>query len=599
MNGAGEFKRIQTNSQTAMAYFSVAGRLIDWSGSFERLIGASANQPLEVGQSVELIHDRLTGKRCTASWQPLVGGGLCCQISPTSNLGLGNPEHAATLLRAIVEEMPHMISVKDAVSREYRFCNRESEAVLGAHAVGRTNFEIFDRLDAERIDEQESQLLERGGVLVSDAALVHTLNGAERRMSTKKFVVVDPDGSKYLVTISEDVSQSYAQAIALSDAVETANAANAAKSQFLATMSHEIRTPLNGVLGMVQAMAAGPLDPPQAERLDVIRRSGEALLIILNDILDLSKIEAGKLELEDLDFDLRDLADTVHDAFVDIAAAKGVSLSLVMDEAEGVYRGDPTRLRQILYNLTSNALKFTSSGTVKLEALRRQDGLTLQVTDTGIGMDRAALARLFQQYAQAESSTTRRFGGTGLGLAICRQLAELMGGEISVESRPSSGTTFTVNLPIKRMSSSSSTAAARQTAAPAADLSTIKVLAADDNQTNRLVLAALLNQAGVEPVTVENGAEAVEAWKTGQFDIILMDVQMPIMDGLAATGAIRNEEANQGLDRIPIIALTANAMSHQIEQYREAGMDGFVSKPISIQALFSAIDDALSAAAGP
>ena len=582
-----------------VAYFDWAGRLVDWTPAFEEHFTATVGDPLIVGDEASNIARRLSSGSANPLWETMASGGRCCHLIGANSLRLGNPEHAATLLRAMVEEMPHMISVKDAITRRYLFCNRESELVLGPDAVGRTNFEIFDRADAEHIDGRETHLLEHGGVLVAEAALVHTMQGDERRISTKKFVVADPDGSRYLVTISEDVSHGYAQALALQSAIESANAANAAKSAFLATMSHEIRTPLNGVLGMTQAMAADPLMPVQAERLAVIRSSGEALLTLLNDILDLSKIEAGKLTLEVVDFDLGQVAKSVHVAFKDVAMNKGVGLSLALHKIEGVFQGDPARLRQILANLVSNALKFTPAGEVKLSLAWARGALRVVVQDSGIGMDAAALASLFNEYAQAEASTTRRFGGTGLGLAICRQLADLMGGRISVTSEPGRGSTFTVRIPLARVSALPAQTGA-DNGVPAEQPDTAgrpvcRILAAEDNATNQLVLRTLLNQAGIDPHIVSNGAEAVEAWLTGRFDVILMDVQMPVMDGLAATRAIRRMEDETSRPRTPIVALTANAMSHQIEEYRAVGMDDYVSKPLSVNDLFGALNKAIGA----
>ncbi|HZZ87608.1 MAG TPA: ATP-binding protein, partial [Caulobacteraceae bacterium] len=231
-----------------------------------------------------------------------------------------------------------------------------------------------------------------------------------------------------------------------------AEAANAAKSAFLATMSHEIRTPLNGVLGMVQAMAADKLSAVQHDRLDVIRQSGEALLAILNDVLDLSKIEAGRFELEQVEFDLGDLMKGAHSAFTALANKKGLSFGLTVDEpAKGVYLGDPTRVRQILYNLISNALKFTEDGEVRVKALQTDGRLTLMVCDTGAGIAPERVEALFDKFTQADASTTRRYGGTGLGLSICRELAHLMGGEIAVTSTLGAGASFSVTLPLAKV----------------------------------------------------------------------------------------------------------------------------------------------------
>jgi PAS domain S-box-containing protein len=384
---------------------------------------------------------------------------------------------------------------------------------------------------------------------------------------------------------------------ALVQAKEDAEAANRAKSTFLATMSHEIRTPLNGVLGMAQAMAADGLTEVQRERLDVIRHSGETLLAILNDVLDLSKIEAGKLDLdEEGEFDISELARGAHGAFTAIAHKKGLSFALnVEPEARGVYRGDSTRVRQILYNLVSNALKFTEAGEVSVTVSRLDGLLRLSVSDTGIGIPPERLTSLFQKFEQADASTTRRYGGTGLGLAICRELAQLMGGAISAESAPGRGATFVVTLPLVWIAGEAAPSAPRAASPerkPEGEMR-LRVLAAEDNSVNRLVLMTLLNQAGVQPLIVENGLQAVEAWARDTWDVILMDVQMPEMDGPTAAREIRAREAAEGRPRTPIIALTANAMAHQVAEYRACGMDGFVAKPIEVNRLFAALQQVL------
>jgi signal transduction histidine kinase len=312
-----------------------------------------------------------------------------------------------------------------------------------------------------------------------------------------------------------------------------AESANEAKSTFLAIMSHEIRTPLNGVLGMAQAMAADELSPLQRERLTVIHQSGEALLAVLNDILDLSKIEAGKLEIEEIEFDLGDIARGAHSAFTALANKKGLSFCLDVEEARGAYLGDPTRLRQILYNLISNALKFTERGEIRVTASRSEGVLELVVADTGVGIPPEALPRLFQKFAQVDASTTRRFGGTGLGLAICQELAQLMGGSIRVESEVGCGSRFIVRLPLPYVGEERRRSPLPSPAAePVEPALSLRVLAAEDNTVNQLVLKTLLHQIGVEPTVVADGRAAVEAWEAGDWDAILMDVQMPVMDGL-------------------------------------------------------------------
>ena len=382
---------------------------------------------------------------------------------------------------------------------------------------------------------------------------------------------------------------------ALTAAKEQAEAANVAKSSFLATMSHEIRTPLNGVLGMAQVMEGDVLSEVQRDRLKVVRSSGENLLTILNDVLDLSKIEAGKLELEQAPFQVKEIARGVQAAFSGIASQKGLAFELTIDpDVAGAYFGDATRVRQILYNLASNALKFTSEGAVTVAVGADAAGLVLKVSDTGIGIPADRVGQLFQKFEQADASTTRKYGGTGLGLAICRELAELMGGTITVESEAGRGSTFVVRLPLEpALGVEPPGEAADQPDAAEVDLSQLRILTAEDNPVNQLVLRTMLQQAGLETHVVGNGREAVEAWETADWDLILMDVQMPQMDGVSATRAIRAREAETGRTPTRIIALTANAMSHQIGEYLAAGMDDFVAKPIDIAKLFEAIERAL------
>ncbi len=363
-------------------------------------------------------------------------------------------------------------------------------------------------------------------------------------------------------------------------------------------MSHEIRTPLNGVLGMAQVMAAEALSPTQRERVQIIQKSGETLLAILNDVLDLAKIEAGKLELETAPFDAAELARGAHGAFGGIAEQKDLRFELTVEpEAKGVYLGDGTRVRQILYNLVSNALKFTERGEVRVTIAAADPGLTIRVRDTGIGIPADRLDQLFEKFEQADASTTRRFGGTGLGLSICRDLVRLMNGTVSVESEVGRGSCFTATLPLPHVAEEAAVVRHEPAPHPAAEpmeAGSLRVLAAEDNAVNQLVLRTMLQQVGIEPTIVGDGRAAVEAWEAGAWDIILMDVHMPVMDGVSATRAIRQREAAAGRAPTPILALTANAMSHQVAEYIASGMDGFVAKPIEISALFTAIETALA-----
>lgn len=386
-----------------------------------------------------------------------------------------------------------------------------------------------------------------------------------------------------------NVERQMARALQAAIEKETeAAVANAAKSTFLATISHEIRTPLNGVLGMAQAMSADHLSEAQRGRLGVIQRSGEALTEILNDVLDLSKIEAGQLEIQSVEFELKDVLQAAIAAFAPVAASKGLDLRLTMGEgAPGAYRGDPLRLRQVLYNLISNAVKFTARGEIRISVTRTGGVVQVVVSDTGPGIPELQQARLFRKFEQLDASTTRRHGGTGLGLAICRELCELMGGTIALESVPGQGSTFIVSLPLERLGDRLEAVEPSEPAqgAPMA----LRVLAAEDNEVNRTVLIALLAQIGVAPTIVEDGALAVEAWESAPWDLILMDVQMPVMDGVSAVREIRARERASGRRRTPVIALTANAMVHQVAELKAAGMDDHVSKPIKVARLFEAI----------
>jgi signal transduction histidine kinase/ActR/RegA family two-component response regulator len=377
---------------------------------------------------------------------------------------------------------------------------------------------------------------------------------------------------------------------------DAANAANVLKTQFLANMSHEIRTPLNGVLAMAEVMAMGELEAVQRDRLDVIRQSGNLLLAVLNDVLDLSKIEAGKLSLIIDDFELQPVVAAAAEGFRALAERKHLDFRFEVEEAAGGWwRGDPDRLKQVVGNLLSNAVKFTPAGVVetRVDVNPATGALRIVVRDSGVGIAPEKLPTLFEKFTQADNSATRRFGGTGLGLAICRELTQMMGGAIDVESREGRGSVFTVELPLER----GVPAEPRAEAEPQGEDGDLRLLAAEDNPTNQQVLAAVMGSLGIDIDIVPDGRQAVEAWRAGGYDLILMDIQMPVMDGIAAAREIRAVEEGDGRRRTPIVALTANALTHQVEEYMAAGMDGHVAKPIEIAKLYEAISAALNAAA--
>jgi signal transduction histidine kinase/ActR/RegA family two-component response regulator len=374
----------------------------------------------------------------------------------------------------------------------------------------------------------------------------------------------------------------------LADARDAADAAVRAKSEFLANMSHEIRTPLNGVLGVAGALRRTNLDGAQREMVGLIETSGATLCALLDDVLDIARVEQGRLELRMDSFRLDEVIRQATVLFSAAAAEKGVRLN-VGHVPTRLYLGDPTRLRQILCSLISNAVKFTEEGEVEIsvKAAPAVDGDRLQISvrDTGIGFQPELLDRLFERFEQGDGSLTRRRGGAGLGLAISRALAEMLGGTLEARSAPGRGSTFTLTMALQHVGPMADPGRF----VDATPRTVLRILLAEDHAANRRVVELILSGSDVDLVSVQNGGEALDAFKAGQFDLVLMDMQMPVMDGLSATRAIRRHEERTGARRTPVCMLSAHAMPEHVEAAMAAGADSYLTKPITAEALLSTV----------
>jgi hypothetical protein len=426
-------------------------------------------------------------------------------------------------------------------------------------------------------------------------------------------IVIASGGESYLLGFSIDVSEQRAARDAMQRAVESAQAASRAKSEFLANMSHEIRTPMNGILGMTELVLESRLEPEQREDIALVKASADALLKIINDILDFSKIEAGKIDIEEVPFDLHQLVgDTVRSMSLPAQQKRLLLRCDIASDLPRTVHGDPGRLRQVLINLLGNAIKFTEHGTVGLALAGRgesseQCAVEFIVSDTGIGIEADKQKLIFEAFSQVDGSTTRQYGGTGLGLTICRRLVILMQGDLAVTSVPGQGSSFCFTLPLRLAgvrlpgtpasvwradggpSMGMPAAPPRHAPEPpqggqAGGATGLRILVAEDNPVNQRLALRLLQKMGHRITLVDNGIEARERGVLGQFDVILMDVQMPELDGLSATRQIRQFESVHG-GHVPIVAMTARAMQGDRERCLEAGMDDYLSKPIDSRRL--------------
>jgi PAS domain S-box-containing protein len=505
---------------------------------------------------------------------------------------------AAELERLEYQAMLANASIGIAVTRDSRFAlaNPRMEAMCGwprGGLVGQPGRVVWPS------DADYAQVGSLVGPLLAQGRPVDIERRVARRdgstfLCRMRASVIDPADPLHsgTVWIVEDVTERREFEQRLAAAKEQAEAASRAKSEFLANTSHEIRTPLNGLLGLAQLALQGRADAEQQRNyLKLMVESAESLSAIITDILDLSKIEAGKLVLEQADFDLHELLSAAQAGFRELASSRGLvlALSITADVPRRV-RGDALRVRQIVSNLLSNALKFTPQGRVTLAATRGMgERIRLAVSDTGVGIDAEAQARLFEPFTQADASTTRRYGGTGLGLSICRQLAQLMGGEIGLQSVPDAGSTFWVELPLPPVQAAVASGAA--VGGDDAPLAGRRVLIVEDNPVNLLIAEAFVGGWGAQVVTAGDGRQAIAAVETAAtggapFDAVLMDMHMPVMSGYDAVRELRTRWSPQAL---PVIALTAAALTAERERVLELGANDFLSKPIDATQLLAAL----------
>ncbi len=504
---------------------------------------------------------------------------------------MAGADHGEPMLRAILGQLPQGVMVFDAGLR-LQCWNDRAVQLLGLPRQAPLAGAHLDELVGRQAARGEADAAEPASM--PESARVPLQFERLRPRGSVLGVCSRPLPQGGFVVLYTDSAERQAIETALTRAKEAAEAASQAKSQFLATMSHELRTPMNGILGMAQLLLMPGLT--EAERLEYARtivNSGQALLTLLNDILDLSKVEAGRFELNRAAFDARQVLEETQALFGEPARQKDLELSSAWHgPAERRYWGDPLRLRQMLSNLVNNAIKFTALGRVRIEAteIARDDGaatLEFMVSDTGMGIAAEHQALLFQAFSQVDGSNTRRFGGTGLGLSIVRRLAELMGGEVGVDSSLGKGSRFWFRVPCAPVAAGEeSRQLPREVAAvrpvPGGERSERKgILVVEDNPVNRKVIEALLIKSGYVVASVENGQEAVDAVTGGMSpDLVLMDCQMPVLNGLEATARIRAWERQGGRPHLPIVALTAGAFDEDREQSLAAGMDDFLTKPV-------------------
>ncbi len=503
---------------------------------------------------------------------------------------------AHLLLQSILDNCPQIIFIKDNGGK-YIQVNRQFAQVLDLKShniLGKTDEEIFGAEIAQKFLKFEKKILDSQKAVEVRQDIME--KGSPRKYSFILFPLFDPSGKVLGISgIGTDITENVNNQKRLIEALKKAEHAEKLKENFLANMSHEIRTPLNAIIGFGSQLMKSDLPEKHRGFVNNINSASQHLLVLINDILDISKIEQGKMSIEEIDFDFHEVIRETASVMSQRAEEKGLPLTVNIDSGiQNYLKGDPHRLKQILLNLLGNAIKFTEKGQIGIEALLRlntpgHQEVELRVTDTGVGMEKEFLANLFDKFSQEDKSVTRRYGGTGLGMSITKHLVELMGGSIEVNSSKNEGTTIVVRLPF-RHSEHKPGEQIHHTSYDKDKLRNCRILLVDDVEMNRMVASAVLSDYGVNITEAENGADAVRLLREQAFDLVLMDLQMPVMDGLNATLQIRNELKLN----IPVIALTASAMRRDNEKCFQAGMNDYVTKPFNEEELVGVIQKNLA-----
>ena len=512
------------------------------------------------------------------------------------------------LLRNVLDTVPVRVFWKDLQGR-YLGCNLPFARDAGMNnpedLIGKDDYALSWAKYAELYRADDRNVVQSGVAKLAYEEPQITPAGETIWLRTSKTPLRDSKGNIFgVLGTYEDITEQKRTQEGLVAAKEQADAANRAKSEFLANMSHEIRTPLNGIMGTLHFLQTTRLNSQQADFLDLAISSTERLTRLLSDILDLSRVEAGKLDIVEEVFDMKSLSDSVAGLFALTARQKGIDLRCTLDTRVPTFLvGDEARLRQILFNLVGNALKFTPKGAVHLEIRRLQESygdlrILFRVSDTGIGIPEERLKELFQPFSQADITYTRSYEGVGLGLSIVRRLVDLMGGYVNLESRVGQGTQVQVVLPFRTIRPLTAKTERPELVKNSETLRPLRLLLAEDNPVNQLSMQKLLERTGHTVVPAENGREVLDLLAAQDFDCILMDIQMPELNGLEATRIIRESQGLGDKRTIPIIALTAYAMPGEREQFLAAGMSAHVAKPVDMQALKAILQQVVSGGAG-